>query len=120
MISEFTATPLFSAWPFWVLEIDPTADNRSIERAYQKIANSMQLKIPKAAEFITPLGLRLRDEFVLREARAILTNPELRAVAEFWYLVPQSPQEHAEHAAQTQLGASEGNVINWQSVLRTA
>ena len=115
MISEFTVSPLFSAWPFWVLEIDPTADNRSIERAYQKIANSLQLKIPKAAEFMTPLGLRLRDEFALREARAILTNPQLRALAEFWYFSPHSPQ-----APDAPAEVSGGGAINWQMVLRTA
>jgi hypothetical protein len=45
MTTEFSATPVFSAWPFWVLEINPAADNRAIEKAYQKLVNSLQLKI---------------------------------------------------------------------------
>jgi hypothetical protein len=90
MDALFTSNPVLSAWPFWILQIDPSADNRSIEKAYQKINNSLMLKIPNAEIFITPLGQQTRDEFNLREARSILTNPNTRLVAEFWYL-PAEP-----------------------------
>jgi hypothetical protein len=113
MIAEFTATPLFAAWPFWVLALDPTADNRAIERAYQKCISSLQLKIPGAQEFMTPLGVRPRDEFLLREARAILTNPDSRALAEFWYLAPEAAP--AAHTEPTSAPAA----YDWHKILRT-
>ncbi|HEY6530032.1 MAG TPA: hypothetical protein VIZ65_15185 [Cellvibrionaceae bacterium] len=112
MTTEFSATPVFSAWPFWVLEIDPTADNRAIEKAYQKLVNSLQLKIANTEQFMTPLGLRVRDEFMLREARAVLTDPDKRVLAEFWYM----PAEQL--AVQAKPDLVNEQPINWHSVLK--
>jgi hypothetical protein len=112
MITEFSTTPVFCAWPFWVLELDPTADNRVIEKAYQKIVNSLQLKIAKAEQFMTPLGVRVRDEFMLREARAILTDPDKRVLAEFWYIPA------AQLSVQIQGNSEHAEAINWHAVLR--
>ncbi len=113
MSAEFTNTPLFSAWPFWVLELDPAADNRSIERAFQKLTSSLQLNIANAKNYMTPLGLRPRDEFLLREARAILTNPDQRALAEFWYMPAQ-----VQAAAPTEQVDAKPN-LDWRNILRT-
>lgn len=113
MDALFTSNPVLSAWPFWILQIDPSADNRAIEKAYQKINNSLMLTIPNAQMFITPLGQQIRDEFNLREARSILTNPNTRLVAEFWYLP-------AEPLAPTNLAAAENTAetrIDWCKVL---
>lgn len=115
MDALFTSNPVLSAWPFWILELDPSADNRSIEKAYQKINGSLMLKIPNADIFITPLGPQTRDEFNLREARSILTNPNTRLVAEFWYLpaIPIVPSTlaAAENTSKTN--------IDWCTVLGT-
>lgn len=120
MLAEFTATPLLSGWPFWILELDPTADNRSIERAYQKINGSLSLKIAKAEEFNTPLGLRIRDEYALREAKALLSNPNSRALAEFWYLPPDCLALAPLHDNNSPAPNTAGGEINWRQVLRTA
>ncbi len=114
MSTEFTVTPLFAAWPFWVLELEPAADNRSIERAFQKITSSLQLNIPNAKDYMTPLGLRQRDEFLLREARAILTNPDQRVLAEFWYIPPQ------QQGQAPIINEAEPAPLDWCSILRTA
>jgi hypothetical protein len=126
MNAEFTSTPLFVAWPFWVLEINPDADSRVVEKAYQKINNSLQLKIPNTHLFPTPLGVRERDEFVLREARALLADPQKRLLAEFWYMppAPMSTQSPAAQPSSTLApielapinSAADG--IDWLRVLR--
>ncbi|MFO1370298.1 MAG: hypothetical protein U1F46_14995 [Marinagarivorans sp.] len=119
MLAEFTATPLLSGWPFWVLELDPTADNRSIERAYQKITSSLQLKIAKAEEFNTPLGVRIRDEYLLREAKALLINPHSRVLAEFWYVAPDCLAQSLKKEHDSAEPNRAGSEINWRQALRT-
>jgi hypothetical protein len=88
MIQEFTNHPLYSCWPFWALELQPDADTRTIEKAYTKILGLLKLQIPDADKFATPVGPQIRDEFLLRDAKAILLDPEKRALAEFWYVSP--------------------------------
>ena len=111
MIPEFINKTLYSAWPFWVLELDVTADNKAIEKAYAKLTGSIKLQVPGADIFKSPRGNYARDEFLLRDARAHLINPETRILAEFWYVLPMS-------ATQENV-SSENIAVDWKKMLGT-
>lgn len=99
MIPEFTENPLFSAWPFWVLELTPEALNSDVEKAARDILAKINFKMPSANEFQTPIGKSTRDEYLLREAKLTLQDPKLRLFAEFWFVSP--------HDVQVLLGATQ-------------
>ena len=88
MTPVFTDSGLDNAWPFWVLGLDIHASNSDIEKAAQTLSAKLKLGAPGAALFDTPVGQRKRDEFLVREAKAALQNPDTRLLAEFWYLSP--------------------------------
>lgn len=111
MIQEFINKPLYAAWPFWALELEPGADNKAIERAYAKLTGAIKLQVPGANTFKSPLGTHTRDEFLLRDARANLTNPETRIIAEFWYVSPT--------AYITENITSQKAHLDWKKMLRT-
>lgn len=110
MIQEFINKPLYSAWPFWALELEPGADNKVIERAYAKLVGAIKLQVPGADTFKSPLGTHARDEFLLRDARARLINPETRILAEFWYVSP---------TADTENNTTQTSHIDWKKMLGT-
>lgn len=89
MIQAFFNDPLLSGWPFWVLQLTPSATTVEIEKAARDIAAKMQFGMAGSDLFLTPLGEMQRDEYWLREARAKLQNPAERIVAEFWYTDPR-------------------------------
>ncbi|PCK08044.1 MAG: hypothetical protein COA42_11150 [Alteromonadaceae bacterium] len=95
MIPEFTDNPLFSAWPFWVLELTPEAKNSEIEKAARDILAKINFKVPGADEFQTPIGKSTRDDYLLREAKSALQNPKVRLLAEFWFVSPSDIQVFA-------------------------
>ena len=111
MIQEFINKPLYSAWPFWVLELDPSADGKAVEKAYTKLTGAIKLQLPLAEFFCSPLGTHVRDEFILRDARANLINPETRILAEFWYVPPIVGQEENPESQKSN--------IDWKKLLGT-
>lgn len=111
MIQEFINKPLYSSWPFWVLELEPGADNKAIEKAYAKLTGAIKLQIPGADFFQSPLGIHARDEFLLRDAKANLTNPETRILAEFWY-IPVTPHT-------TENSTPQNTQVDWKKMLGT-
>lgn len=90
MNPESTNNPVGLAWPFWVLEIGPSDDSKKMERSYKRLENSLKLSVEGAEFYQSPRGCFPRDEFLLREARSILLDPEKRILAEYWYLDPKS------------------------------
>lgn len=92
----FTSNPLYSAWPFWVLELSPSASNSDIEKAAREIESKLQFQVPGADTFASPLGKQQRDSFALREAKNALQDPSRRVLAEFWYSVPNSEERTEE------------------------
>lgn len=113
MTPVYTNNPLYSGWPFWMLELDPRADSRAIEKAYAKIVGAIALQIPAAENYLSPMGQQTRDEFQLRDAKAILNDPERRLLAEFWYVNPNDiiAQQQSTTGANTQHP-------DWKSLLR--
>lgn len=117
MIPEFTSHPLYACWPFWALELNTDADTRAVEKAYAKILGLLKLQIPNAEKFSSPTGTQTRDEFLLRDAKAILLDPEKRAVAEFWYVSPEAIQAVNSIAPDT--SSKPSIALDWKKLLNT-
>jgi|GEM_PF-1968157 len=95
MIPEFTEQAQFSAWPFWVLGINPEASSIEVAAAARDITTKLQFKIPEVEYFQTPVGRKTRDEFLVREAKSKLQDPQARLIAEFWYAELAEPEQQA-------------------------
>ena len=88
MIPEFSEDPRYGAWPFWVLELDPSASVADIEKAARDITAKLQFGMAGVERFEVPNATLIRDEFLVREAKAALQDPGRRLTAEFWYVEP--------------------------------
>lgn len=88
MIPEFSEDPRYAAWPFWVLELTPAASASDIEKAARDISAKLKFGVAGVERFPLPLGDAMRDEYLVREAKALLQDPARRLQAEFWYVTP--------------------------------
>lgn len=89
MDPEYIDNPLYCSWPFWVLELPPTSKTLDIEKSAREIAAKIEFGAPGADQYATPVGVKKRDEFLVREAKFKLQDPKARLLAEFWYLDPK-------------------------------
>ncbi|WP_226664353.1 hypothetical protein [Microbulbifer aggregans] len=101
MIPAFFNNPAASGWPFWVLQLTPAASLNDVNRAARDLAGKLTLQLDGAGEYSTPVGVMQRDEFLIREAQAVLIDPERRLLAEFWYLPPVPACEEQSEKAVT-------------------
>ncbi|WP_250461813.1 hypothetical protein [Microbulbifer litoralis] len=101
MAPAFSDNPALSGWPFWVLELTPSASLNEVNRAAREIAGKLALQMDGAGEYPTPAGVMSRDEFLVREAQAVLIDPQRRLLAEFWYLPPAAPAEEDDEHRET-------------------
>lgn len=101
MNPAFTSNPIYFAWPFWVLELTPSASNSDIEKAAREIESKIQFQIPGADSYPSPLGKQTRDSYTLREAKTALQDPCSRVVAEYWYCPPDAGEENSSPAQTT-------------------
>lgn len=101
MTPAFSDNPALSAWPFWVLELTPLASLNEVNKAARDLAGRLALKMAGATEYPTPAGVMQRDEFLVREARATLIDPERRLLAEFWYVPPAITGQEEENKTIT-------------------
>ncbi|WP_444928930.1 hypothetical protein ACJJIF_13800 [Microbulbifer sp. SSSA002] len=99
MIPEFSSRAALAAWPFWVLELTPTASLNEVNRAARDLTGKLALKMAGADECLTPNGIIPRDEFLVREAQAVLITPERRLLAEFWYIPPSTDEQETSKPA---------------------
>jgi len=88
--------PLLSSWPFWVLELTPTAENADIEKSARDIINKIQFQLPGSEYYRSPDGSQKRDEFLIREAKSKLQDPKTRLLAEYWYIDPLIEAENTQ------------------------
>lgn len=109
MIPAFFNDPLYSAWPFWVLELTPAASLQEVERAARELSAKLKLGLPAAASYRIPGQMLTRDEYLVREARAKLITPESRLICEFWYVAPD--------LVETREAAPSLTVDDWQKLL---
>lgn len=107
MIPEFSEDPRYAAWPFWVLELTPTASASEIEKAARDISAKLKFGVAGVERFALPLGDAVRDEYLVREAKALLQDPARRLQAEFWYVTPGLVQNLLGADHTTTAGATE-------------
>lgn len=96
MTPAFSKLPALSAWPFWVLELTPSSSQQDVEKACREITGKLTLNMSGADSFTTPNGIMCRDSYLVREARAMLIDPDRRLLAEFWYVPPTKPSANLD------------------------
>lgn len=118
MIQEFTSSVFYSAWPFWALSLPQDASAQDITQAVRNLDAQLKLGVEQAKYFDTPLGVRVRDEYLLREAKAILDDPQQRLIAELWF-IPARTDENNNGGPDQVAGAENMNVkIQWYDELK--
>jgi hypothetical protein len=70
--------------PFYVLGVRPNTSRVEIEREGQKLLGMLELKLASAATYITPVGPGVRTADKVRQAMAVLRDPERRLMHEIW------------------------------------
>lgn len=100
MIRAFSDDPRCNGWLFWVLELTPRCGTRDIERAAREINARLTMQLTGAEQFAIPGGGAVRDDYLVREARARLLDPATRLLCEFWYLSPQADVAAADAPAR--------------------
>jgi hypothetical protein len=81
----------FDANPLAVLGLPPEATLLQAERQAQKILGMLELGLPDAATYPTPLGPRPRDADAVRQALAALRGPGSRAMADVFAAASPPP-----------------------------
>lgn len=114
MTPAFSEHPLYQCWPFWVLELTPAASLAEVEKAARELAGKLRLGMKGADQFAWPGGTAARDEYLLREARARLIDPNTRLACEYWY---QPPLPADEPAAATPAAAPRRTAAAWLALL---
>lgn len=115
MNQAFFDDPKHAAWPFWVLELGPTATNADIDKAARDIAGRIEFAIPGAECFDTPRGSIARDQYLIRDARAKLQDPAARLLAEFWYVDPATFEgRESNNATSCEAWYDEFGVTLWE------
>jgi hypothetical protein len=82
--------------PFYVLGLRPTAGRMEIEREGQKLLGMLELRIASAATYPTPVGPGARTPEKVREAMALLRDPERRLAHELWARLDPTPEPAPE------------------------
>jgi hypothetical protein len=80
-----TCSDGLAAWrrnPFFVLGVDIAASAVEVERAGQRLIAMLNLGAASAPSYETPLGIATRDADAVREALALLRDPQERVIFE--------------------------------------
>lgn len=74
--------------PFFVLGLRPDAERGAPEREGKKLLAQLELGVSSAKHYATPFGPRERTAELVREAMALLRDPDARCLAELWAQAP--------------------------------
>lgn len=114
MTPAFSDHPVYQAWPFWVLDLTPAASLGEVEKAARELTGKLRLQIKGAERFAWPGGTAARDEYLVREARARLIDPNARLVCEYWY---QAPQREIDAPDTTPAATPRRSAAGWLALL---
>lgn len=70
--------------PFYVLGLRPSASRAELEREGQKLLGMLELGLAAAAQYQTPCGPEPRSADQVRQALALLRDPQRRLLQELW------------------------------------
>ncbi|MBL9041598.1 MAG: hypothetical protein JNM83_08355 [Myxococcales bacterium] len=74
--------------PFYVLGVRPDCTRAELEREGQKLLGMLELGLPAAKKYQTPIGEAERTPELLRVAMAELRDPHKRLLHEVWAQLP--------------------------------
>ncbi|HND09298.1 MAG TPA: hypothetical protein PKL17_07050 [Pseudomonadota bacterium] len=89
--------------PFYVLGVRPECSRAEMEREGQKLLGMLEIGLPSAKKYKTPLGEAERTPEMVRQAMAELRDPQRRLLHELWAQLP------AERVAITPNGSDGGS-----------
>jgi curved DNA-binding protein CbpA len=85
--------------PFFVLEIATDATPTEVERAGQRLLALLAVGSATAGTYHTPLGPATRDADRVRQALAVLRDPEQRLLHELWANVVPAGEQASGHTS---------------------
>ena len=77
--------------PFYVLGVRPDCSRAEMEREGQKLLGMLEIGLPAAKKYKTPLGEAERTPEMVRQAMAELRDPQRRLLHELWAQLPAEP-----------------------------
>jgi len=77
--------------PFYVLGVRPDCTRAELEREGQKLLGMLEIGLPSAKKYPTPLGEAERSPELVRQAMAELRDPHKRLLHELWAQLPAEP-----------------------------
>lgn len=77
--------------PFYILGVRPSCTRAEMEREGQKLLGMLELGLPVAKKYKTPLGEAERTPEMVRQAMAELRDPNRRLLHELWAQLPADP-----------------------------
>lgn len=77
--------------PFYVLGVRPDCSRAEMEREGQKLLGMLEVGLPTAKKYKTPLGEAERSPEMVRQAMAELRDPQKRLIHELWAQLPAEP-----------------------------
>ncbi len=77
--------------PFYVLGVRPDCSRAEMEREGQKLLGMLEIGLPTAKKYKTPLGEAERSPEMVRQAMAELRDPQKRLIHELWAQLPAEP-----------------------------
>lgn len=77
--------------PFYVLGVRPDCSRAEMEREGQKLLGMLEIGLPAAKKYKTPLGETERTPEMVRQAMAELRDPQRRLLHELWAQLPAEP-----------------------------
>ena len=86
--------------PFFILGLQPGAGRAAAEQAGQRIRAMLEMGVAGADRYLTPLGERVRDLDLVRQAMHEMQDPATRAVHEVWARL--EPRSHTSTPATAQ------------------
>lgn len=89
--------------PFYVLGLRPDCSRAEVEREGQKLLGMLELGMPAASHYRSPVGRYPRSPEQVREAMAELRDPQRRLVHELWAAL-ETPDAASADAGPTPAG----------------
>jgi hypothetical protein len=99
--------------PFFVLEVDLQASRAEVERAGQRLLGLLAIGSAGIERYQTPFGPAIRDADMVRQALAVLRDPQERVFQELWASIIGRLDDRVETKGWDGAGAATGWTKIW-------